>query len=168
MLFLGYSADLSIGSTCTDPHFLDTLNSRRIAPYTLKTLKTFYTYQTMAKITLNQPIAEIHGALSKRSNIVNRQKKYRINGRVIHEGKQEAYAIVNPRDWKKTPAQGAELANQTAWQEACRRAAQPRPLFFESVCSFSQITFGYFSYYPATSLMLVDFPPSNPRLYTLH
>ena len=45
----------------------------------------------MAQITLNQPIAEIHGALSK-----------------------------------------------------------PRPLFFESVRSFSQITFGYLSYYPAT------------------
>lgn len=78
----------------------------------------------MAQITLNHPIAEIHGSLSKRSNIVNRQKKYRVNGRVIHEGKQESYAIQNPRDWKKTPAQGAELANQTAWQEACRRAAQ--------------------------------------------
>ncbi len=78
----------------------------------------------MAQITLNHPIAEIHGALSKRSNIVNRQKKYRINGRVIHEGKQESYAIVNPRDWKKTPAQGVELANQMAWQEACRRTAQ--------------------------------------------
>ena len=78
----------------------------------------------MATITLNNPIAEIHGSLSKRSNIVNRQKKYRINGRVIHEGKQESYAIQNPRDWKKTPAQGAELANQTCWQEACRRTAQ--------------------------------------------
>jgi hypothetical protein len=78
----------------------------------------------MAELKLNQPIAEIHGALNKRSKIVNRQKKYRINGRVIFEGKQEAYAIVRPRDWKKNPAQGAELANQTAWQEACRRAAQ--------------------------------------------
>ena len=78
----------------------------------------------MAQITLNHPIAEIHGALSKRSNIVNRQKKFRINGRVIHEGKQESYAIQNPRDWKKTPAQGAELANQIVWQEACRRTAQ--------------------------------------------
>ena len=55
----------------------------------------------MATITLNNPIAEIHGSLSKRSNIVNRQKKYRVNGRVIHEGKQESYAIQNPRDWKK-------------------------------------------------------------------
>ena len=78
----------------------------------------------MAQITLNHPVAEIHGALSKRSNIVNRQKKFRINGRVIHEGKQESYAIQNPRDWKKTPAQGAELANQIVWQEACRRTAQ--------------------------------------------
>jgi hypothetical protein len=78
----------------------------------------------MAQVILNQPIAEIHGSLSKRSNIVNRQKKYRVNGRVIHEGKQESYAIRNPRDWKKTPATGAELANQNAWQEACRRAAQ--------------------------------------------
>ena len=78
----------------------------------------------MAQITLNYPIAEIHGALSKGSNIVNRQKKFRINGRVIHEGKQESYAIQNPRDWKKTPAQGAELANQIVWQEACRRTAQ--------------------------------------------
>ena len=58
----------------------------------------------MAEITLNHPIAEIHGSLSKRSNIVNRQKKYRVNGRVIHEGKQESYAIQNPRDWKKKPA----------------------------------------------------------------
>ena len=28
-------------SCCTEPYFLDTLNSRRIAPYTLKTFKTF-------------------------------------------------------------------------------------------------------------------------------
>jgi len=199
----------------------------------------------MAQITLNQPIAEIHGALSKRSNIVNRQKKYRINGRVIHEGKQESYAIQNPRDFKKSPKTGAELANHNLWSEACRRtaqilqAAQPdgpteqqlferrisqipdyytleearmlledfrrryeaqlptpvastqthkhpliqrlakanntpnsqpsfapcsttnyelnnqlRPLFFVIVCSFSQISFGYFSYYPATCLAL--------------
>ena len=78
----------------------------------------------MAQITLNHPVAEIHGALSKRSNIVNRQKKYRINGRVIREGKQESYAIQNPRDFKKAPKTGAELANHTCWSEACRRAAQ--------------------------------------------
>ena len=78
----------------------------------------------MAQITLNHPIAEIHGSLSKRSNIVNRQKKYRVNGRVIHEGKQEAYSITRPRDFKKTPKQGAELANHNIWSEACRRTSQ--------------------------------------------
>ena len=78
----------------------------------------------MAEIKLNHPVAEIHGALSKRSSIVNRQKKYRINGRVIQEGKQESYAIPNPRDFKKPPKIGAELANHTCWCEACRRAAQ--------------------------------------------
>ena len=104
----------------------------------------------MAQIILNQPIAEIHGALSKRSNIVNRQKKYRVNGRVIHEGKQESYAIQNPRDWKKTPAQGAELANQTAWKRhavallrSCKRpnpTDQPSNSFLSAVSIKSLIT----------------------------
>ena len=65
----------------------------------------------MAQITLNQPIAEIHGALSK-----------------------------------------------------------PRPLFFESVCSFSQITFGYLSYYPATCFAFASILANIPAftLYTLY
>ena len=65
----------------------------------------------MAQITLNQPIAEIHGVLSK-----------------------------------------------------------PRPLFFESVCSFSQITFGYLSYYPATCFVFASGLANIPAftLYTLH
>ena len=65
----------------------------------------------MAQIILNQPIVEIHGALSKL-----------------------------------------------------------RPLFFESVCSFSQITFGYLSYYSATCFAfasgLANIPAFTP--YTLH
>jgi hypothetical protein len=73
----------------------------------------------MAQITLNHPIAEIHGSLSKRSNIVNRQKKYRVNGRVIHEGKQEGYAVRNPRDYKKKPPQGAELEHINLFRQAC-------------------------------------------------
>jgi hypothetical protein len=62
----------------------------------------------MAQITLNQPIAEIHGALSK-----------------------------------------------------------PRPLFFESVCSFSQITFGYLSYYLATCFAFASGLANIPA-FTLH
>ena len=78
----------------------------------------------MAEIKLEHPFAEIHGSIAK-NGIVNRQKKYRDDrGRVIHEGKQESYAIQNPRDFKKSPKTGAELANHNLWSEACRRTAQ--------------------------------------------
>ena len=78
----------------------------------------------MAEIKLEHPFAEIHGSISK-NGIVTRQKKYRDDrGRVIHEGKQEAYSITRPRDFKKTPKTGAELANHNLWQEACRRTSQ--------------------------------------------
>ena len=79
----------------------------------------------MAKVILEHPIAEIHGSLSKHGDIINRQKKFRDDsGRVIHEGKQEAYVITRPRNFKTSPAKGAELANQLCWREACHRAAQ--------------------------------------------
>ena len=78
----------------------------------------------MAEIKLEYPFAEIHGSIAK-NGIVNRQKKYRDDrGRVIYEGKQESYAIQNPRDFKKSPKTGAELANHNLWSEACRRTAQ--------------------------------------------
>ena len=78
----------------------------------------------MADVKREYPFAEIHGCIAK-NGIVNRQKKYRDDrGRVIHEGKQEAYSITRPRDFKKTPKQGAELANHNIWSEACRRTSQ--------------------------------------------
>ena len=78
----------------------------------------------MAEVKLEHPFAEIHGSITKKG-IINRQKKYRDDhGRVIHEGKQEAYSITRPRDFKKTPKQGAELANHNLWSEACRRTSQ--------------------------------------------
>lgn len=79
----------------------------------------------MAEVILSHPFGEIHGALSKTDDIINRQKKYRDErGRVIMEGKQEAYVMKHPRDFKKNPPKGAELANQNCWLEACRRASQ--------------------------------------------
>ena len=79
----------------------------------------------MAEVTLSHPFDEVHGALSKTGSIINRQKKYRDDrGRIIMEGKQEAYVMKHPRDFKKNPPKGAELANQTCWLEACRRASQ--------------------------------------------
>ncbi|MBR1808147.1 MAG: hypothetical protein IJ776_02015 [Paludibacteraceae bacterium] len=79
----------------------------------------------MAKVILSHPFDEIHGALGKNEKIINRQKKYRDDrGRIIMEGKQEAYVMKHPRDFKKNPPKGAELANQNCWLEACRRASQ--------------------------------------------
>lgn len=78
----------------------------------------------MARIILEHPVREIHGAFT-RKGIVNRQKKYRDeSGRVIFEGRQEAYAIKHPRDFDKTPATGAELAHHNRWREACHRTTQ--------------------------------------------
>ena len=78
----------------------------------------------MARVKLEHPVSEIHGAFT-RKGIINRQKKYRDErGRVVHEGVQEAYAVRHPRDWKKTPAQGAELAHHNRWREACLRTSQ--------------------------------------------
>jgi hypothetical protein len=79
----------------------------------------------MARVVLAKPVIEIHGALEKGGEIINRQKKYRDeHGRVVHEGIQESYAIRHPRDFKKNPPRGAELANITLWTEACRRTSQ--------------------------------------------
>lgn len=79
----------------------------------------------MARVVLSQPVAEIHGAFTKGGDIINRQKKYRDeHGRVVHDGKQEAYAIRHPRDFKKNPRTGAELLKHTFWTEACRRTSQ--------------------------------------------
>ena len=75
----------------------------------------------MAVIQLN-PLAEnMRGRLSKKSPTVIRQKKYRAdNGAVISEGAQEAYDVVNPRDYKKNPPKGAELKSIHSFAEASR------------------------------------------------
>ena len=79
----------------------------------------------MAKAELAIPFDELHGAFNKRDKVINRQKKFRDeNGKVIQVGQQEIYAVKRPRDLKKNPPRGAELANISLWQEACRRAAQ--------------------------------------------
>ena len=47
-------------------------------------------------------------------------KKYRAeDGRIIHEGVQESYTVRNPRDYKKNPPQGAELAHLNMFRQAC-------------------------------------------------
>ena len=73
----------------------------------------------MAITVLEHPVREIHGALTKKG-IINRQKKYRDEfGRVIYEGAQESYAVSHPRDYKKNPPKGAELAHINIFRQAC-------------------------------------------------
>ena len=74
----------------------------------------------MAIVNLEVPFAEVHGTLVKQG-IIHRQKKYKDdNGKVIFEGRQEAYAVRHHRDYKKNPPQGEELRNINIFREANR------------------------------------------------
>ena len=75
----------------------------------------------MAKINLHSAFKHVRGKLNKRDNTILRQKKYRSeSGAVISYGAQEAYEILNPRDYKKNPPKGAELQNITSFADASR------------------------------------------------
>ncbi len=75
----------------------------------------------MAKTELTSVFANISGKLNKNDKIVNRQKKHRAeNGAIISTASHEAYEVLNPRDYKKKPAKGAELANIRSFADASR------------------------------------------------
>ena len=79
----------------------------------------------MTKVKLHAPVAEMHGEFEKNSGIVMRQKKYRaLNGAVLKVGVQESYKIAHPRDFDRTPAKGAELANMRSFGEVSRAATE--------------------------------------------
>ena len=74
----------------------------------------------MARIHYESPVSHITGALTPHG-IVNRRKYFKDdNGRVVHEGKPEAYKVKHPRDYDKNPPQGAELAHLQLFGEAAR------------------------------------------------
>ena len=74
----------------------------------------------MAIVNLKDPFADIHGTLAP-NGVIHRQKKFKDdNGKVIFEGRQEAYAVRHPRDYKKNPPQGEELRNINIFREANR------------------------------------------------
>ena len=76
----------------------------------------------MSKVTFESPVAELHGKYSKDGTIF-RQKKYRSEtGAVLHTCVQEAYVVDFPRDFKRNPPKGAELANMKRFGEAHRRS----------------------------------------------
>ena len=70
----------------------------------------------MTKVKFHAPVAEMHGEFEKNSGIIMRQKRYRApNGAVLKVGAQESYKIANPRDFTRTPPQGAERANMRSF-----------------------------------------------------
>lgn len=76
----------------------------------------------MSQVKLESPVAELRGKYSKDGTIF-RQKKYRSKtGAVLHTCVQEAYVVDFPRDFKKNPPKGAELANMKRFGEAHRRS----------------------------------------------
>ncbi|MBP5659190.1 MAG: hypothetical protein J6W89_04135 [Paludibacteraceae bacterium] len=79
----------------------------------------------MSQVKLNIAIDEMRGEFAKDSNIVMRRKKYRApNGKVLKRGVQEAYQVVNPRDYDRTPPQGAELDNINIFKASKERATE--------------------------------------------
>ncbi|MCQ2310164.1 MAG: hypothetical protein MJZ64_00205 [Paludibacteraceae bacterium] len=74
----------------------------------------------MAKTTFITPIDVLTGKLNKQDDSVFRQKQFKDeNGKVLGVGAKETYVLRNPRDWKKHPAQGAELRKINLWKQAC-------------------------------------------------
>lgn len=78
----------------------------------------------MAKIQYNVPVENMTGALDSGHKFVQRRKHLRdTNGIVIHTCATEAYLVSNPRDYKRTPPQGNELAHLQLFGQAARQTA---------------------------------------------
>ncbi len=75
----------------------------------------------MAELILEPTFESLHGKLSKNSDIIYRRKAaYNRSGNAMYRCVQEAYVISRPRDYKKNPPKGAELAMLQRFTEACR------------------------------------------------
>ena len=78
----------------------------------------------MAKVDLAAGIDAIHGKMDKDGHVVMRQKKYRApSGKVLKRGPQEAFTR-DPRDFDRTPPQGAELANMRDFGDICMMVSE--------------------------------------------
>lgn len=79
----------------------------------------------MSQVDFIDPIKSMRGKFEKNSKIVLRRKTYKApTGKVLKEGVQESYKVVNPRDYSKNPPQGAELANIQLFTESKRLTSE--------------------------------------------
>ena len=77
----------------------------------------------MARAKYAAIITGLQGATSPDS--IHRQKHYRdARGRIIGAASPEVYKVTKPRNWKRKPAVGDELANQKLWGKACYLTAK--------------------------------------------
>jgi hypothetical protein len=77
----------------------------------------------MARAKYAAIISDLQGATSPDS--IHRQKHYRdARGRIIGAASPEVYKVTKPRNWKRKPAVGDELANQKLWGKACYLTAK--------------------------------------------
>ena len=83
----------------------------------------------MAQIEFEFPVSSYAGRVSKKEkgSPVMRQKCYRdANGRVVAKAAKEAYVVTTPRDYKKHPMKGTELANVNLFRQSVLLAKQER------------------------------------------
>ena len=74
------------------------------------------------KSQLAFPVESLHGAVEK-DGAIHRKKKYHdADGKIIGEGRQELYKVVNPRDFQRHPQTPAEQAHHERFREASNRA----------------------------------------------
>ena len=88
-----------------------------------------------------RPIAHVDyvsGKANKKDKTVFRQKfAHDSKGAVICPMRREVYVIVNPRDWKKNPAKGAEKQKQDRWAELVRRSKLSCMIQSNALCGSS-------------------------------
>lgn len=77
----------------------------------------------MSQASFQPPFDKLIGMYGKKT--VLRQKIYRHeDGTIIAEGVKEAYPLENPRDYKRKPPKGQELANINLFGDVSRQTAQ--------------------------------------------
>jgi hypothetical protein len=71
----------------------------------------------MARAEYSPVVTDLRGASAPGK--IHRQKIFRdAKGRIIGSAKNEYFEVEHPRNWKRKPAEGDELANQKSWGKA--------------------------------------------------
>jgi len=79
----------------------------------------------MAKVSFNIPIEKMTGALDSEHKFIQRQKHlHDTQGFVTHVCQTEGFMRTNPRDYKKNPPRGAELAHLQLFGRAAKQTTE--------------------------------------------